>query len=79
MGENPQNALPLGGNPNPRSSEDRGPDQGKQEGRFSGISRQRWIELMRHYAEIQQYQRQHGLEDKGDPPPEDPAGSSPCQ
>jgi len=42
----------------------------KEEGRFSGISRERWLELARHVAEIQQYQREHGLEDKGDPPPD---------
>lgn len=38
------------------------------EGRFSGISRQRWDELIRHYAEIQKYQKDHGLDDRGDPP-----------
>ena len=79
MAENSKNSPASGENQNPRSSGDRGPDQEKQQGRFSGISPQRWIELMRHYAEIQQYQRQYGLEDKGDPPPDDPAGSAPCR
>ena len=79
MPENSQNSPALGENSNPRSSEDRGPDQEKQEGRFSGISRERMLELARHYAEIQRYQREHGLEDQGDPPPDDPDGLPPSQ
>ena len=40
----------------------------KTEGRFSGISKERWQELLQHYAEIQRYQKAHGLDDRGDPP-----------
>jgi len=79
MPENSQQSPASGEAQNPRSSDDRGPHQEKQQGRFSGISPERWIELMRHYAEIQRYQREHGLEDKGDPPPDDPAGLPPSQ
>ncbi|MGB9619462.1 MAG: hypothetical protein ACPL7K_03505 [Armatimonadota bacterium] len=35
---------------------------------FKGIPRERMLELARQVAEIQKYQKEHGLEDKGDPP-----------
>ena len=35
---------------------------------FKGIPRARWLQLARHVAEIQRYQRARNLEDKGDPP-----------
>lgn len=62
----PQTDSPL--HP-PDQSTGMGPwsDWRKAEGRFSGISPQRWQELLRHYAEIQQYQKAHGLQDRGDP------------
>lgn len=45
-------------------------DRNGQEQGFEGISRERMLELIRHVAEIQRYQKAHGLEDKGDPPEE---------
>lgn len=44
---------------------------------FQDIPRKRWLELARHVAEIQKYQREHGLEDKGDPPDDDPGPPPP--
>ena len=47
---------------NDREPEDRG---------FKDIPRERMLELARQVAEIQKYQKEHGLEDKGDPPQEE--------
>ncbi|HOP78678.1 MAG TPA: hypothetical protein PLD05_14405 [Thermogutta sp.] len=38
---------------------------------FQDIPRKRSLELARHVAEIQRYQKENNLEDKGDPPDED--------
>lgn len=35
---------------------------------FKDIPRERMMELVRQVVEIQRYQKEHGLEDKGDPP-----------
>lgn len=50
---------------------DRANSPQEEEKRFSGISPERWQELLRHYAEIQRYQKENDLEDKGDPPKDD--------
>lgn len=36
-----------------------------------GLPKERILELARHYAEIQRYQKENDLEDKGDPPEDD--------
>jgi len=35
------------------------------------IPPERMRELVRHYAEIQRYQIENGLDDQGDPPPDE--------
>lgn len=58
MANTPEKKQP---NDDPRKSDDRG---------FKDIPRERMLELVRQVAEIQRYQKEHGLEDKGDPPDE---------
>jgi len=53
---------------NDREPEDRG---------FKDIPRERMLELARHVAEILRYQKEHDLEDKGDPPDDDSPPSAP--
>lgn len=60
---------PSQANPNRPDHGPRSPSEDGEEKRFPGISPERWLELARHYAEIQRYQKEHHLEDQGDPPP----------
>jgi hypothetical protein len=53
-------------------SDDRTPNQQptryRGEEKDIGIPKHRMRELVRHYAEIQRYQKDNDLDDKGDPP-----------
>jgi hypothetical protein len=53
-------------------SDDRTPKQQptryRGEEKTIGIPKDRMRELVRHYAEIQRYQKDNQLDDKGDPP-----------
>lgn len=60
----------------PDEKKDPKENQPPQEDRgFKDIPRERMLELARHVAEILRYQKEHGLEDKGDPPEDDPPPS----
>ena len=46
-------------------------DKPQQDMGFGDIPRERMLELARHVAEILRYQKEHGLDDRGDPPEDD--------